>query len=72
MDENDIPYRREGFMQDNTELKTAEHALVMEKKLLRQYMDTSPSMFLVINKDHTVQLVNKRTSEILGIEQDAI
>tara|TARA_R110002153_G_scaffold14008_3_gene51519 strand:+ start:4464 stop:7217 length:2754 start_codon:yes stop_codon:yes gene_type:complete len=72
MDENNIPYRREGFMQDYTELKTAEHALVMEKKLLRQYMDTSPSMFLVINKDHTVQLVNKRTSEILGIEQDAI
>ncbi|MBC8768642.1 PAS domain S-box protein [Arenibacter sp. BSSL-BM3] len=71
-DDQNVPFRREGFMHDVTDLKTVENALVKEKKLLRQYMDTSPSMFLVINKDHTVELVNKRTCEILGIEQDAI
>lgn len=72
MDENDIPYRREGFMQDHTEFKTMENTLVMEQKLLRQYMDTSPSMFLVINRQQRVELVNKRTCEILGLHQETI
>ena len=72
MDEQGNVCGLEGFMQDITKGKEIEMALDKEKKLLRQYMDSSPTMFLVINKDHTVELVNKRTCEILGLEQDAI
>ncbi len=72
MDDHNAPYRREGFMQDITDLKTVENALIKEKKMLRQYMDTSPSIFLVINRDHTVEVVNKRTCEILGLDQNDI
>ncbi|MCM4153429.1 PAS domain S-box protein [Arenibacter sp. N53] len=71
-DDHNAPIRREGFMHDVTDKKTVENALIKEKKLLHQYMDTSPSMFLVINKNHTVELVNRRTCEILGIDQEAI
>lgn len=62
----------EGFMQDITKGKEIEMALDKEEKLLRQYLDSSPTMFLVINKEHTVELVNKRTCEILGVEEVAI
>lgn len=72
MDNHNAPYRREGFMKDITYLKTVENALIKEKKMLRQYMDTSPSIFLVINRDHTVEVVNKRACDILGLDQNAI
>ena len=72
VDNTNTPIRREGFIQDVTDLRTIENALVKEKELLRQYMDTSPSMFLAIDKDYTVQLVNKSTCDILGLDQNAI
>ena len=72
MDERGNVCGLEGFLQDITKGKEIEMALDKEKKMLRQYMDSSPTMFLVINKDHTVALVNKRTCEILGLEQESI
>jgi PAS domain S-box-containing protein len=62
----------EGFMQDITERKEIEIALNEERKILRHYLDTSASMFLVINKDHTVELVNKKTCEVLGYGQEEL
>ena len=64
-------YGLEGFMQDVTERKETEAALVKEKELLRQYLDTSASMVLVIEKDHSLGLINKKACEILGIDQEA-
>ena len=71
-DEQGNVYSLEGFMQDITEPKKIEMALDKEKNLLRQYLDTSASLFLVINKDYTVELVNNKTCEILGLDQDAV
>ncbi|MCK0190347.1 PAS domain S-box protein [Arenibacter sp. F20364] len=62
----------EGFMQDVTESKEIEMALDKEKNMLRQYLDTSASLFLVINRDYTVQLINKKTCELLGFERNEI
>jgi len=62
----------EGFIQDVTERKEIEIALDKEKKLLRQYLDTSASMFLVINKDHTVELVNRKSCELLGFDRGEV
>ena len=71
-DEQGNVYSLEGFMQDITERKEIEMALDKEKNLLRQYLDTSASLFLVINKDYTIELVNNKTCEILGHDQDAV
>lgn len=72
MDEQGNVRSLEGFMQDITERKEIEIALNEERKILRHYLDTSASMFLVINKDHTVELVNKKTCEILGYGQEEV
>tara|TARA_R110002050_G_scaffold255741_2_gene394520 strand:+ start:3805 stop:6558 length:2754 start_codon:yes stop_codon:yes gene_type:complete len=72
LDQQGIAYSLEGFMQDITERKEMEIALNKEKKLLRQYLDNSASMFLVINKNYSIELVNKKTCEVLGYDRDAI
>jgi len=72
MDEQGNVCSLEGFMQDITERKEIEIALNEKRKILRQYMDASASMFLVINRDHTIELVNKKTCEILGYGREAV
>jgi PAS domain S-box-containing protein len=47
-------------------------ALKNEKESLYEYLNTAASIFLVINRDHTIQLVNKKGCEILGYHQDEI
>lgn len=47
-------------------------ALKKEQESLYEYLDTAASIFLVINSDHTIQLVNKKGCEILGYHQDEI
>lgn len=64
--------RIEGFMQDITEQMGSRLALTKEKMRLHQYLDSSASIFLVVNKDHRIELINKKGCEILGFEQDAL
>lgn len=71
-DENGKVRSLEGFMQDITRLKETESALEQEKESLHRYLDTAASIFLVINKNHTVELVNKKGCEILGCAEEKI
>jgi PAS domain S-box-containing protein len=64
--------RLEGFMEDITKQKEIEIRLIKEKSRLHQYLDTAASMFLVINKDHLIEMVNKKGCEILGYPNKAI
>ena len=71
-DETGKIYRLEGFMQDITEQKKNENGLTAEKEKLAEYLDTAASIFLVINRDHTIVLVNKKGCEILGYSKEEI
>ncbi|MDO1513899.1 PAS domain S-box protein [Maribacter confluentis] len=56
----------EGFIEDVTERTEAKILLTKEKQLLWKYLDTAASVFLVINKDHTIEMVNRKGCEVLG------
>lgn len=71
-DNNGNIVRLEGFMQDITEQMQSRLALTKEKMRLHQYLDSSASIFLVVNKDHCIELINKKGCEILGYEQDTL
>ncbi|MCJ7465929.1 MAG: PAS domain S-box protein [Maribacter sp.] len=71
-DEVNKIHRLEGFMEDITRQKETEIRLTKEKSRLHQYLDTAASMFLVINKDHIIEMVNKKGCEILGYPQKDI
>lgn len=43
-----------------------------ERSILYNYLDTATSIFLIINPDHTVELVNQKGCEILEYEKDEI
>lgn len=43
--------------------------LEKEKALIRNYLDTAASMFVVINADHRILMANKKTCEVLGYNQ---
>ncbi len=43
-----------------------------EKSILFKYLDTAASIFLVINPDHSVELVNRKGCEILEYDRDQI
>ncbi|SEL27131.1 PAS domain S-box-containing protein [Maribacter orientalis] len=58
----------EGFMQDVTNQKEAEISLTKEKELLYKYLETAASIFLVINIDHKITMVNRKACEVLGYE----
>lgn len=51
---------------DITEQKRAKEALLCEKELAQHYLDIVEVMILVIGTDYTVQLINRKGSEILG------
>ncbi|MBN1856629.1 MAG: PAS domain S-box protein [Dehalococcoidia bacterium] len=59
--QDDLEYRRE----------TAERA-VGERDLIRQYIDLAGVLFVVIGADETVRMVNRKTSEVLGVAEEEI
>ncbi|AKA34221.1 PAS domain S-box protein [Flagellimonas lutaonensis] len=61
-----------GIVREITAAKQAENKLRQEKNKLQHYLDTAASMFVVINKDGTIELVNKKTCEVLGYEQEEL
>ncbi|MFH2094353.1 MAG: PAS domain S-box protein [Bacteroidota bacterium] len=57
---------------DITERKKAEKAIERERDKAQQYLDTSGSMFILINSDETIGLVNQAACRILGYEEKKI
>ena len=55
---------------DITEQKRAKQALLSEKELAQHYLDIVEMMILVIGTDYTIQLINRKGSEILGYTPD--
>lgn len=61
-----------GTVVDITPLKSNALLLKKEKETLNQYLNAVASIFLIINKDHTIKLVNKKGCEVLGYSRDEI
>ncbi len=64
------------FVQDNPrdtiKLKQVSATLENEKNILNTYLNTAATLFLVINKNHTIQLINKKGCEILNYEESEL
>lgn len=62
-------------IQDITEIRKSEllqnqiDALQREKKTVQKYLDLAPVIFLLIDKDQKVQMLNKKGSTVLGYSQ---
>lgn len=61
-----------GTIHDITHLKKTEALLKKEKETLSQYLHAAASIFVIINPDHTIELVNQKGCEILGYSRDEI
>ncbi len=59
-------------LMDITERKKANEKIKQEKDKAQQYLNISLIMFIVIDKKGIVTLVNKKTCEILGYEENEI
>ncbi len=57
---------------DITERKQAETQLLREKEKAQNYLDIAGVMFVVIEKEQNVTLINKKGCEILGYEENEI
>ena len=62
-------------MQDVTKLRKAEtlqgqyETLQREKENIQQYLDLAPIMFLLIDTEHNVQMINQKGCEMLGYDR---
>lgn len=56
------------ILKDATISRQTEWALRREKEIAQQYLDVAGNMFLVINEDETVGLINQKGCEILGYQ----
>ncbi|MDD2253612.1 MASE3 domain-containing protein [Methanoculleus sp.] len=54
-----------------TGLKSSEERLRREKDRLGQYLDIAGTLFVVLDRDGRVTLINRRASEVLGCPADA-
>ncbi|MBN1270654.1 MAG: PAS domain S-box protein [Candidatus Aminicenantes bacterium] len=57
---------------DITDRKLAEEALLAEKNKAEQYLDIAGVMFVVLDRNHKVSLINKKGCQILGYRIDDI
>jgi len=48
------------------QLKRREREVEKERDLVRHYLDVAGGLFVVINADHTIRLINRRGCELLG------
>ena len=60
----------EGFMQDITQQREAEISITKEKELLYKYLNTTASIFMVINLEHKITMVNQKACEVMGYKAD--
>ncbi len=61
-----------GFFRDITDQVKIAETLRTEGKLAQKYLDIAGVMFVVINADQTVSLINKKGCEILGYKESEI
>ncbi|BAP56825.1 signal transduction histidine kinase [Thioploca ingrica] len=57
---------------DTSERKRAENALRKTKDQLQNYLDIAGVIFVILNLDQTVHLINKKGCEILGLPSEEI
>jgi len=68
----DKPYRVFVTVHDITAIKQTEGALQRERDRARHYLDLAGVMFLAMNTEGNVTLVNRKACEILGYEEAEI
>lgn len=61
-----------GIFRDITERKFAEEALQAEKEKAQRYLDIAGVIFVALNTDGNVTLINKKGCEVLGYEYEEI
>jgi PAS domain S-box-containing protein len=71
-DENGQPQYGIGIVQDITEREHALEDLRREQEKAQTYLDISGVMMVVLERDQTVSLINKKGCEILGCSEDEI
>ncbi len=54
---------------DITERRRAERALQKEKERAQQYLDVANTIFVVINRDEAIELLNEKGCELLGYRE---
>lgn len=59
-------------VRDVSAQKAAEEQLKRERDLVRRYLDVAGVMIVVINRDGTVRLINKKGAALLGYEEEEI
>nr|WKN34598.1 PAS domain S-box protein [Tunicatimonas sp. TK19036] len=57
---------------DVDQRKKAEEALEKEKKKFQMYLDVAAALFIVVEKDYTVSLINQRGCDILGYSEEEV
>ncbi|MGB3851957.1 MAG: PAS domain S-box protein [Tunicatimonas sp.] len=57
---------------DITERKRAETVLRKEKEKMQTYLDVAAAMFVVVEKDQTVSLINQCGCEVLGYPEEEV
>jgi|GEM_PF-889114 len=66
------PHRLFGIVQDITERKKAEQALIEAKDRTQSYLDIADVMIVVISADQNTVLANKKALKVLGYSEDEI
>ena len=66
------PYQVFVTVHDITAIKQTERALQQERDRARHYLDLAEVIFLALNTEGNVTLVNRKTCEILGYEESEI
>jgi PAS domain S-box-containing protein len=61
-----------GFMHNEIERKRMEETLRLERDKAQQYLDIAGVMFVALNREQNVTLINKKGDEILGYPEDEI
>jgi len=57
---------------DITEQKMAEETLRGERDKAQMYFESAGGIFLVLGRDHTIQMINKKGSDILGYNKEEL
>lgn len=61
-----------GILHDLSEQKAAEKALLEEKERNQQYLDVANTIFVVIDKEKRVTMLNRKGCEVLGYREDEV
>jgi PAS domain S-box-containing protein len=54
------------------QLKGREHEVKKQRDLVQRYLDVAGVLFVVINADHTIRLVNRHGCELLGYREEEL